>query len=203
MADFGLIYHGDTSKIEGEFADILGDSGGRTWKGISENNNPDWRGWKIIDAILHADPALAKPMRRVDLNKKLRASGQLEAATFARMKLRYWDVFWGDRNPSQTVAAEMYDQTVHFGPSRASEHLQRVVNALNRKGETVADVRVDGDYGRKTHAALEIVLARSGETPIGLYLNCLQGARYIELVERQPNGRFENWIWGFSRRIGL
>ncbi len=203
MADFRTIYSGATGAIEGEYADIEGDSGGRTWKGISENANPDWRGWALIDAIIARDPALTKPQRRRELNRNLRASADLEGATAERMKSRYWDVFWGDRNSSQIVAAEMYDQTVHFGPSMAAEHLQRVLNALNRKGETIEDVRVDGDYGRKTHRALEIVLARSGETPMALYLNCLQGARYIELVERQPNGKFEDWIWGFSRRIGL
>ena len=201
MADFRRVYDGDTASIEGGYADLAGDSGGRTWKGISENNNPDFKGWKTIDAIVANDPALLKPQRRGELNQKLRASGNLEVLTFNRLKLRYWDVFWGDRNPSQIVAAELYDQTVHFGGHRAIEHLQRVFNALNRRGETVADVLVDGDYGPRTHAALEIVLARGGETPIALYMNCLQGARYISLIERQPNGKFEDWIWGFSRRL--
>lgn len=201
MADFKLVYHGDTATIEGGYADLSGDSGGRTWKGISENNNPDFPGWPIIDWIVKQDPALLKPQRRRALNEKLRANKDLEEATFARLKLRYWDVFWGDRNPSQIVAAELYDQTVHFGDPLAVEHLQRVLNALNRRGKTCADVLVDGDYGIETHAALEIVVARSGETPIALYMNCLQGARYIWLIERKPNGKFEDWIWGFARRL--
>ncbi len=201
MADFRRVYDGDTASIEGGYADLPGDSGGRTWKGISENNNPDWEGWRVINAIVLEEPALVKPQRRGELNQKLHANGNLDVLTFNRMKSRYWDVFWGDRNPSQTVAAELYDQAVHFGENRAVEHLQRVLNALNRKGESVPDVLVDGDYGPQTHAALEIIVARGGETPIGLYLNCLQGARYLWLVERQPNGKFEDWIWGFSRRL--
>lgn len=201
MADFRRVYDGDTAKIEGGYADLSGDSGGRTWKGISENNNPDFRGWPIIDWIVSQDPALLKPQRRRQLNETLHASADLEAATFERMKLRYWDVFWGDRNPSQTVAAELYDQTVHFGANRAAKHLQRVLNALNRKGQTCADIDVDGDYGSQTHAALEVIIARGNDTPIALYMNCLQGARYISLIERRPNGKFEDWIWGFSRRL--
>ena len=34
---------------EGGYLNDSSDSGGRTYKGISENNFPNWKGWKIIN----------------------------------------------------------------------------------------------------------------------------------------------------------
>lgn len=35
---------------EGGYCDVKGDTGGETYCGISRVNNPNWDGWKIIDA---------------------------------------------------------------------------------------------------------------------------------------------------------
>lgn len=201
MADFRIVYDGTTGKIEGEYADLPGDSGGRTWKGISENNNPEWHGWDFIDALLEAKPYLAETSRRDDLNRKLRAHVLLEHATYERLKSKYWDVFWGDRIQSQPVAEELYDQTVHFGDEPSIKHLQRVLNVLNRRGDTYPDLLVDADYGTLTHGALAEACRVNSDRPIVLYLNCLQGARYVMLAEQSKNSKYEGWLWGFAKRL--
>lgn len=38
-------------KFEGGYANIPGDKGGETYRGISRVKNPDWAGWKTIDKI--------------------------------------------------------------------------------------------------------------------------------------------------------
>ena len=38
-------------KHEGGYANVVGDSGGETYKGVSRNNFPNWEGWKIIDEL--------------------------------------------------------------------------------------------------------------------------------------------------------
>jgi len=38
-------------KFEGGYANVPGDKGGETYRGISRNKNPDWVGWKTIDKI--------------------------------------------------------------------------------------------------------------------------------------------------------
>lgn len=41
--------HAHTLGMEGGYANVSGDSGGETYKGISRNNHPKWAGWKLID----------------------------------------------------------------------------------------------------------------------------------------------------------
>lgn len=36
-------------KDEGGYVNDPIDSGGETFRGVSRNNNPNWRGWKLID----------------------------------------------------------------------------------------------------------------------------------------------------------
>lgn len=39
-----------TAAFEGGYANVSGDTGGETYKGISRNNWPKWKGWSLIDA---------------------------------------------------------------------------------------------------------------------------------------------------------
>ena len=36
---------------EGGYANVSGDKGGETYKGIARNYHPDWPGWKIVDQV--------------------------------------------------------------------------------------------------------------------------------------------------------
>lgn len=40
-----------TLKFEGGYANIPGDKGGETYRGISRKANPNWSGWKYIDRV--------------------------------------------------------------------------------------------------------------------------------------------------------
>lgn len=101
---------------------------------------------------------------------------------------------------SEAIAEELVDTGVNSGPGRASEFLQRALNALNRNGRDYADVKVDGDLGPATLAALRAYLAKrgkEGETVMLRALNCLQGAFYIELAEKRPKD--EEFAYGWLR----
>lgn len=95
---------------------------------------------------------------------------------------------------SPAIAAELVDTGVNMGPAVAGRFLQRALNALNRNGADWGDVAVDGIVGRRTAAALKAAIStrgKSGEAVILKALNCLQGARYIELAEgRAANEKF-------------
>jgi lysozyme family protein len=106
---------------------------------------------------------------------------------------------------SAAIASELYDTGVNMGTGTAAIFLQRSLNALNRGGADYADIPVDGGVGPKTAAALEAYLARNGaraESTMLKALNCLQGARYIELAEnRAANETFLNgWM---ATRVGM
>lgn len=100
---------------------------------------------------------------------------------------------------SAKIAAELFDTGVNMGTGTAGIFLQRALNALNNQGKDYPDIVVDGGIGPGTAAALKALLAKrgpAGESVILKALNCLQGARYIELAEsRAANEVFEfGWL---------
>ena len=48
-----------TLRFEGGYANVPGDKGGETYRGISRNANPSWPGWEILNQY--------RPLRRGDL----------------------------------------------------------------------------------------------------------------------------------------
>lgn len=94
--------------------------------------------------------------------------------------------------PSE-VAAELFDTGVNMGPAKATEFLQRATNALSGSG-----LSVDGKMGPATKAAVRAYLSsRSNAASILVKaLNCLQGVRYIEIVEGKPSQRkfINGWL---------
>ncbi len=103
----------------------------------------------------------------------------------------------GFSNFPSPIAAELFDTGVNMGPATATKFLQRAINALQGSG-----LAVDGKMGPATRNAVAVYLAsRSNAQDILLKaLNCLQGVRYIELVEGNAtqrkfvNGWFANRV---------
>lgn len=91
------------------------------------------------------------------------------------------------------IAAELFDTGVNMGPATATKFLQRAINALQGSG-----LAVDGKMGPATRNAVAVYLAsRSNAQDILLKaLNCLQGVRYIELVEGNATQRkfINGWL---------
>jgi lysozyme family protein len=104
---------------------------------------------------------------------------------------------------SEPVAIELVDTGVNMGPARASEFLQRALNAFNKQGSMYADVLVDGRLGPVTIDALRKFLrwrGKEGETVLVRALNALQGVRYIEIAESNPSQEAFAYGW-FLHRI--
>ena len=106
---------------------------------------------------------------------------------------------------SESIAAEVIDTGVNMGPSVAGKFLQRCLNAFNNQGKAYADITVDGKVGPATSLALKSYLGlrgKQGEIVMMKALNCLQGARYIELAE--ANQKNEAFIFGWlANRVNL
>ncbi len=96
------------------------------------------------------------------------------------------------------LAAELFDTGVNMGQARAAQFLQRAVNALSGAG-----LVVEGRLGPATARATQAYLAKrkvDGLSNLVKALNCLQGARYIEIVEGNASQRdfINGW---FANRV--
>ncbi|KAF0812808.1 hypothetical protein IGB42_02651 [Andreprevotia sp. IGB-42] len=106
---------------------------------------------------------------------------------------------------SMAIAGELFDTGVNCGPATAATMLQRSLNALNQGGADYADIAVDGEIGPATLRALSAYLNKRGQTGVTVMLralNCLQGARYVELCEKKPSQ--ERFLFGWlANRVGM
>jgi len=98
------------------------------------------------------------------------------------------------------VARELFDTGVNMGTGKAAEFLQVALNALNAQGKHYEDVAEDGDIGPATFRALTAYRARrgsEGERVMLTALNCLQGARYVELSRTRQKD--EDFVYGWLK----
>lgn len=167
------------------FTDDPNDSGGPTRFGVTQAVLAKWRGTKVTAADV---ANLTKiEARSIYVHRYIDAPGYRVILSFA-----------------PTIAEEIIDTGVNTGPPRATEMLQRCLNALNRQGRDYPDVRVDGECGPATVVALKAFLAfrkADGATVMLRALNALQGEFYISLAERRPKD--EDFLYGWLlNRVG-
>jgi lysozyme family protein len=106
---------------------------------------------------------------------------------------------------SPRIAEEMIDTGVNMGPNLPGAWLQRILNALNRQGKDYADIKVDGDIGPATIAALRGLIVKrgvQGEAAVVIALQCQQGVRYLDITEARPQN--EDFYFGWLiNRVGM
>ncbi|GAB3783244.1 putative peptidoglycan-binding domain-containing protein [Spirosoma horti] len=176
MANFEIGYP-ITSGHEGGYANNKLDTGGETYAGISRVWNPDWPGWKIVDAA-------KKQTSDVDqIDAILARNEDLQADIAKFYKQNYWDVNRLDALTNQAIANKLYDVGVNMGVGRASRMLQEALNLTNNNGRSYPDMVIDGIVGPKT-----VTYTNSHPRP-GLLLGvlkALQGERYLNIMRNNP-----------------
>jgi len=112
---------------------------------------------------------------------------------------RYWDKVKADDllALSPAVCEEVVDTGVNMGTGRASKLLQRCLNVFNKGGTLYGDLAVDGGIGPATIRALRAYLDTRDEETLVKALNCMQGAKYIELAERREKD--ERFVYGWLK----
>ena len=183
MANFNEAFE-ITNKHEGGYANVSGDKGGETYKGIARNYWPNWAGWGIIDSAKEKTP-----MNR--LNGVLSENFELQKAVSLFYKINFWDKMRLDEFKTQAIANEVYDTGVNFGSKRSIKMLQEAVELT-----TQSELAIDGLIGRNTIRAENI-----HGNPEFLYkmLNVLQGEAYIEAW--REDGSQEKFIRGWFTRV--
>lgn len=190
MADFKEAYK-KTMHHEGGYVDDPDDSGGETYKGVARKKNPTWKGWTMVDS--HKSDS--------DFPKCLDDDDDLLDAIMELYKQKYWDCYRADQL-SQAIAEELFDTGVNMGTSRAGRFFQRALNALNKNGQLYGDIAIDGAVGKGTIGAYKSLMTHKGSGALLLkMLNVLQGARYIEIMDRNPTQ--EKYARGWFNRVEI
>ena len=122
MANFITSFN-ETIAFEGGYVNNPNDNGGETYRGISRNNFPKWKGWVIVDQYKKA-PFTAKSMNQV-----LNNNHQLQVLVQDFYKANFWTPIVGDNIVNQDVANNIYDFAVNSGVGRAVRYAQRIVGA--------------------------------------------------------------------------
>ena len=176
-----------TLAYEGGYANVVGDAGGETYKGISRVFHPSWDGWFLVD----------------DWKAGVIGSNALEAALRPALrsfyKAQFWDRFQGDKVAavSPIIAIEMFDTAVNMGVHRAVKFLQTALNMQNRFGQVYADIAVDGVLGQHTLLTLKRYLSYEPGTAKDneqILLNCMNGEQYIVYKNNAQHERFRGWF---------
>lgn len=100
---------------------------------------------------------------------------------------------------SVAVAEELFDTGVNMGVKVPGPWLQRLLNALNDRDPELV---VDGRIGPATITSMRSFLQRrgaDGEKVLVRGLNCLQGARYIDITEARPANKAFIFGWLLNR----
>lgn len=176
---------------EGGYSNDVDDPGGETYKGIARNRWPSWRGWIVIDDM--------KREYGHAFERWLNDSPRVKAAIREFYRLHFWDTVWGDEiaKLSPELAIDLFDMSVNLGTGRATEFIQRACNVLNNRQRLYADILVDGAFGPKTMKAVRSCIGFRSAELLYKVVNILQGAWYIELMERSET--FEKYSGWFKR----
>lgn len=192
QADFRTAFN-RTMRFEGGYANIAGDRGGETYKGVARNFHPQWAGWSMVDAA----------RTRPNFPKSLDLDQQLQTLVSEFYKIEFWDRISGDTIPSQPVANELFDCAVNMGVPAALRILQKSLNRLTAL--TSPALAEDGVIGQKTQQVLATWLTQYALHPT-VAANALLSAmlvfrsvRYIDIIER--NSSQKQFAYGWFRRI--
>lgn len=103
------------------------------------------------------------------------------------------------------LSHEMFDTAVNMGPAIVVRFLQRVLNVCNRGASDYPDISADGVVGRMTIAAAQGLKDKRGAAAgevVRKAIDSLQGARYVEIAEKNASQEAFAYGW-FANRLGI
>jgi lysozyme family protein len=151
-----------TSSAEGLFANVVGDKGGITFKGIARTYNARWDGWRIIDKALEQYPELKTPYYKAPesvkkLNAILNGSEELDYLVYDFYFENYFKKVGADRIGGK-LAVILFDTSVLFGVKRSSKTLQKILTRVFKE-----NIVVDGIIGSVTINKTKELIQAKGE----------------------------------------
>ena len=123
MADFDKAFE----KIifnEGGYVNDKDDAGGETYMGISRKHHPNSLIWYIIDKVTSKYKDIS------EINRCLKANTELNDLVKSIYKSDYWAPFNLNKEKSQRLANQIFDNAVNRGVSATKKLLQRIKNEM-------------------------------------------------------------------------
>lgn len=176
MANFQEYYDRLLKPFEGGYNLIKQDRGGETYKGIARNENPNWEGWKTVDAWK------ARKGGKLPYNFIIPDSN-LDKLVLQLFKVKYWDKLKADFIKNQSLAEILVDWYINGG--------------LKIKPiQTYLKITADGLMGQQTLNAIN-----NTTNPAGLfeYIKDLRKKHYEKIIEDDPSQ--EIFKDGWTNRI--
>ena len=124
MADFNKAFERVIFN-EGGYVNDPDDAGGETYMGISRNSHPNSLIWAIIDKVT------AKYNKITDINKELKKNNELTDLIKSIYKSDYWNPFNLNKEKSQRLANQIFDNAVNRGVSATKKLIQRIKNEMD------------------------------------------------------------------------
>ena len=109
---------------EGGYVNNPDDKGGETYMGISRNAHPKSKIWQYVDKVT------AKYKTTKTINKYLKQNNELTKLVKDIYKKDYWNPFNLDKEESQRLATQIFDNAVNMGVSKTKKLLERVKNEM-------------------------------------------------------------------------
>ena len=186
-----------TSSAEGAFANVVGDKGGITFKGIARTYNARWDGWRIIDKALEQYPELKTPYNKAPesikkLNEILNASDELSYLVIDFYFENYFKKVGADRIGGK-LAVILFDISVLMGCHRAVKTLQKVANRYFG-----CNLVVDGIVGSGTISKVKELIQTKGEDIFVSNMLLEYGDNVTEASKLEGNAKF---LQGWMNRI--
>ena len=113
-----IIFH------EGGYVNDKDDAGGETYMGISRRAHPNALIWDIIDKVTKKTKVVK------EINKELRKNNELTLLIKAIYKSDYWMPLSLNKEKSQRVANQIFDNAVNRGVSATKKLIERVRNEM-------------------------------------------------------------------------
>lgn len=183
-----------TSSAEGAFANVVGDKGGITFKGIARTYNARWEGWRIIDKALEQYPELKTPYNKAPesikkLNEILNASDELSYLVIDFYFENYFKKVGADRIGGK-LAVILFDISVLMGCHRAGKTLQKVANRYFG-----CNLVVDGIVGSGTISKVKELIQTKGEDIFVSNMLLEYGDNVTEASKLEGNAKFlQGWM---------
>jgi len=174
--------------VEGgeKFTDIKTDRGGKTRFGITEK----------------------KAKEHIDVWPQFNFNGDISTLPAELAYYIYDKDFWTFMKLDTMVlihpllADKLLDIGCNRGVSAAGHYLQRLLNVFNQRSTLYPDIKVDGNIGPGTIAAINNFVAKRGfqaKKALILGLLSLQNTSYIAIAENDPTQ--EDFSMGWSNRV--